>query len=88
MSRKKQQNLSFENIEKIFKKFLKKVLTKRFLFGIIYKSSTRRLAGMAQSVEHVIGNDEVISSILITSSKNPNAIVFGFLFFCFIINVL
>ncbi len=24
---------------------------------------------MAQSVEHVIGNDEVISSILITSSK-------------------
>ncbi len=26
---------------------------------------------MAQSVEHVIGNDEVISSILITSSKNP-----------------
>ncbi len=26
-------------------------------------------AGMAQSVEHVIGNDEVISSILITSSK-------------------
>ena len=28
---------------------------------------------MAQSVEHVIGNDEVISSILITSSKNPNA---------------
>ena len=28
-------------------------------------------AGMAQSVEHVIGNDEVISSILITSSKAP-----------------
>ena len=28
-----------------------------------------RVAGMAQSVEHVIGNDEVISSILITSSK-------------------
>ena len=27
------------------------------------------VAGMAQSVEHVIGNDEVISSILITSSK-------------------
>lgn len=26
---------------------------------------------MAQSVEHVIGNDEVISSILITSSKAP-----------------
>ncbi len=26
-------------------------------------------AGIAQSVEHVIGNDEVISSNLITSSK-------------------
>ncbi len=35
-------------------------------------------AGMAQSVEHVIGNDEVISSILITSSKNPRAIALGF----------
>ena len=32
---------------------------------------------MAQSVEHVIGNDEVISSILITSSKNPR-IFLGF----------
>ena len=32
---------------------------------------------MAQSVEHVIGNDEVISSILITSSKIPDAIAFG-----------
>ncbi len=29
---------------------------------------------MAQSVEHVIGNDEVISSILITSSKISNPI--------------
>ena len=27
-------------------------------------------AGIAQSVEHVIGNDEVISSNLITSSKD------------------
>ena len=33
---------------------------------------------MAQSVEHVIGNDEVISSILITSSKKiPKADAFG-----------
>ena len=32
---------------------------------------------MAQSVEHVIGNDEVISSILITSSKKqPNRVAF------------
>ena len=36
---------------------------------------------MAQSVEHVIGNDEVISSILITSSKNP-ALCAGFFVFC------
>ena len=35
-------------------------------------------AGMAQSVEHVIGNDEVISSILITSSIKSNPI--GLLF--------
>ena len=36
-------------------------------------------AGMAQSVEHVIGNDEVISSILITSSKKqPNRVAFSF----------
>ena len=27
-------------------------------------------AGMAQSVEHILGKDEVISSILITSSKS------------------
>ena len=36
-------------------------------------------AGMAQSVEHVIGNDEVISSILITSSKTPCTLVHGVL---------
>ena len=35
---------------------------------------------MAQSVEHVIGNDEVISSILITSSKNPTRKSWIFLF--------
>ena len=35
---------------------------------------------MAQSVEHVIGNDEVIGSIPITSSK-PEHNVFGF-FLC------
>ena len=36
---------------------------------------------MAQSVEHVIGNDEVISSILITSSrwnKQPNRVAYFF----------
>ena len=35
---------------------------------------------MAQSVEHVIGNDEVISSILITSSKSLKRNLEGFLF--------
>ena len=45
----------------------------------------RKNAGMAQSVEHVIGNDEVISSILITSSKKSFKIsveIFEWLF-CF-----
>ncbi len=32
---------------------------------------------MAQQVAHVIGNDEVISSNLISSSKTPNAKAFG-----------
>ena len=37
---------------------------------------------MAQSVEHVIGNDEVIGSIPITSSKNlPELVREGFYFF-------
>ena len=36
---------------------------------------------MAQSVEHVIGNDEVISSILITSSKIALAIAGAFFVF-------
>ena len=36
---------------------------------------------MAQSVEHVIGNDEVISSILITSSKKSCTKVRDFLLF-------
>ena len=39
------------------------------MFGIISKSSIDgAIAGMAQSVEHVIGNDEVTSSNLVTSS--------------------
>ena len=45
-------------------------MTKEKVCDIMYKSSSDN-AGMAQSVEHVIGNDEVISSILITSSKSP-----------------
>ena len=38
-----------------------------FRCDIIQKSN--KYAAMAQSVEHVIGNDEVISSILISSSR-------------------
>ena len=42
----------------------------------------RHNAGMAQSVEHVIGNDEVISSILITSSKKHFERSAFFVFIC------
>ena len=38
---------------------------------------------MAQSVEHVIGNDEVISSILITSSRKSTS-AWQMCFFCYI----
>ena len=41
-----------------------------------------KVAGMAQSVEHVIGNDEVISSILITSS-NKKAHGYVRVLFCY-----
>ena len=34
-------------------------------------------AGMAQSVEHVIGNDEVTSSNLVTSSKKGISTLVG-----------
>ncbi len=45
-------------------------MTKENNFGIIPKSSKDgTIAGMAQSVEHVIGNDEVTSSNLVTSSR-------------------
>ena len=53
---------------KIFNIFSGKVLTNTLFFAIILKS-TMIDAGMAQSVEHVIGNDEVTSSNLVTSSK-------------------
>ena len=49
-------------------KIFENPLTSRQKSGIIIWSIG---AGMAQSVEHVIGNDEVISSILITSSTPP-----------------
>ena len=48
-----------ETVDKKVQKKSKKLLTKHFLFDIIYKSSRNSgdFAGMAQSVEHVIGND-------------------------------
>ena len=55
-------------------------MTKAKLFAIIYKSSEDD-AGMAQLVEHVIGNDEVISSTLIASSKKATQSGCFFIFF-------
>ena len=55
--------INIEKIKNIFEKALDK-MTK-----VCYNIKVLRDAGMAQSVEHVIGNDEVISSILITSSR-------------------
>ena len=70
--------MSIDKKDNIFLFFLKKVLTNEKKSVIISKSQGN--AGMAQSVEHVIGNDEVISSILITSSKIPYGST-GFLLF-------
>ena len=52
--------------------FLKKVLTKQFLFVIITfaeREYLRKRAAMAQLVEHILGKDEVPSSTLGSSSK-------------------
>ena len=67
------------------KKIFKKGLTNGKKFDIIVRSTVKKsiFAGMAQLVEHVIGNDEVISSTLIASSRNRIAIAVRFLFFCF-----
>ncbi len=85
------QSLSFPS--KVFpspprsssKKISKKGLTNGKKFDIIVRSTVKKsiFAGMAQLVEHVIGNDEVISSTLIASSRNRIAIAVRFLFFCF-----
>ena len=48
----------------------------RLFFAIMFKS-TMIDAGMAQSVEHVIGNDEVTSSNLVTSSKKGISTLVG-----------
>ena len=48
--------------------------------SICYNNKVANNAGMAQSVEHVIGNDEVISSILITSSRKKHICVADVLF--------
>ena len=50
---------------------MKKALDKEESICYNYKVASK-YAGMAQSVEHVIGNDEVISSILITSSRKKH----------------
>ena len=59
---------------KIFLKKVKKGIDKSKLMWYNVQVVRKTNAGMAQSVEHVIGNDEVISSILITSSTKTLAI--------------
>ena len=72
----------------IFKKngfdgfFLKNHLTKQKKSAIMDRSTENvGFAGMAQLVEHVIGNDEVISSTLIASSRIRISIAVRILFF-------
>ena len=57
-----------EKRKNIFKKGIDKAGRVWYNVQVVRKAN----AGMAQSVEHVIGNDEVISSILITSSKKKS----------------
>ena len=64
----------------IFKKRSKKGLQNRSRAFIIANVPSEH-AGVAQLVEHVIGNDEVVSSNLITSSIE--ALPCGVLLFCF-----
>ena len=66
--------------QKIKIKYFEKVLI--FLFSCDIISRSNENAAMAQSVEHVIGNDEVISSILISSSRKskPAGLLFLFIF--------
>ena len=52
------------------KKFFQKVLTKRP--SLCYNNQARKAyAAIAQSAERILGKDEVISSNLISSSKQP-----------------
>ena len=55
--------------KKIFKKGIDKL--EKLWYNRQVVKRTDEVADIAQSVEHVIGNDEVISSNLIISSKNP-----------------
>ena len=58
-------------VEKNVKKYFVKVLTRPLNFAIILLVAARAEtnAAIAQSVEHVIGNDEVIGPNPISSSK-------------------
>ena len=49
-----------------FSKTFENLLTKSFFFAIILHD-----AAMAQLVEHILGKDEVVSSTLTSSSKDP-----------------
>ena len=66
-------------LEKNVKKYFKKHLTTRSTFDILLHVAKRhtKYAAIAQSVEHVIGNDEVIGPNPISSSKvkgSPNRV--------------
>ena len=67
-----------KNILKIFQNTIDKVDFVWYNNGV---------AGMAQSVEHVIGNDEVISSILITSSKKRTSLGVRFFVLFFLLKL-
>ena len=69
---------TFQEILQKAKKIFQKSIDKPK--DICYNIIVARQAGMAQSVEHVIGNDEVISSILITSSRKKHICVADVLF--------
>ena len=45
----------------------------------VYNTQAVKNAAIAQPVERILGKDEVASSNLASSSKNPNAFAFGFL---------
>ena len=63
-------------IKIIFKKTIDK------MDRICYNNPCCESAAMAQMVERVLGKDEVTSSILVSSSRNPENFVFRIFYLC------